>query len=1811
MPGREAKINELYAQQDALHKQLKKGVYKEDINFIDRVGYTAGSIAAKTMGAVPVIAQTAKQTVLDEAKNVKSEDYRNIRFELNKVNNRINALERKADVGIITSTEEAELKQLRAQRDGLNLNIDENYRTQMEFSDDTKRLYQMAKRNDQKAVEGLSEGAATAYNFGAGIADTASTLPLLVLGPQAVLGAQAAKSAASKMVESAESGNSASQALARGAVSGGITYLTAKAPVEKLAKVVANPAGKATIAAVLNSQGLSEAVEEVAEYSLNHISDLVFEDPNAEFSIEELAMNAVAGYVGGAVFAGMGNAAGTAINYFKNKGTMPQSTAEALAKAVDNMAEDEQAELLQSTGAQSVDEVKQIILALPAKGETTRPTLYYDAEKGLVSDISRPDEIEYFYNTHTLENAPSNQNLINDVLVLADRTGKSAVDIAEQNFAEAETEINNYLQQTIEEYKTFTGEGVALVPNNDGYGAPTFSRQSNNPQWYRDLFAKYGKTPTQEQKAAAAESAFWADVERGGGEFVPPETAAKYKAFKGLAEEIKKLPVNSKAVTDEYAFSAQKGIKPVYSPVGSKQVMVNMGENSNNLPQRNTAGDIAKVNNAEYNNKGDLAHPELAQYAERIKRGEVIPVEEIESLPEMRAAKKRGKYSKTTMDEYLPGTSEGRDAIREEAVEYLFSDKNGAAVFENGKLKKINNEGVYTNPVKQERIADIVIGPPAAGKSTVFADRLSNEHSARILDSDIVKKRLPEFDNGYGASRVQAESAYIVEELAMDRAIYNGDNIILPKIGKSAGSLLKLAQILKENGYTVNLYYNELPTEKAISRAFGRFITEGRYLPINYLKSVNAEDIENTYKQLKESGLIDYYEWKSNDVPYGDEPITKDSGRFGIGSDRQKNDRRLAESGSYGLYRWSPQEIGSKKSTGTSEITDTSSGVSISLPENTDNLPESVGAMKSNPSGYYALANEHGTIEEGEKPSRVVDVPKKSADGKTVSKYARTVMEAEATPDSFIPDMENLVAEGVFSHEVITDKQAKQHAEHTIKSKGWEEALEQWNAMVKSNTAPSKNDIALGQTLYNQAVNAGDTKLAQQLVCDLCVQATRAGQTVQAFRLLKQLTPSGKLYMLQKTVDQLNADLTDRYKGNAETIAIPEELADKLLKSETTEQADDIFEQIEQFIADNTPVTITDKFNAWRYLSMLGNPRTHIRNVTGNAIFSPFKMAKDAIGAQLEKVGVKEGSFHTKAVVNKHTNKDLFEYAEKDFNSNIDAVKGEAKYSKTNAIMAKRQIFKNPFLEKLRKANTAALEAEDMWFLKNHYIKSFAGAMKANGLSVEDAGKFENQELMDNIKAYASNEAQKATYRDLNMFSSLVTKAKRGTSKMGPVGIAAEGILPFAKTPANVITRGVEYSPLNVARGAFNLATGGVDFSSFETTYNSLKNVFNGVKGDKYTAAEALDQLSSGLTGTAICALGVLLASLGWVSGKEDDGSKEGDFEKLYGVQDYALNIGNISYTIDWAAPAAMPFFVGVELYNAATDNDDSTTLMSQVMKLADPVFEMSMLDGLNNAIEATAYSDANGIVSFAESSVLNYAGQFIPTLSGQIARTGNRYRTQTYVDKNKKMSPTMQRFVQQQQAKIPGLNNKLTSYYDQWGRKQDNGNVAERALQNFISPGYISKDRSTDVDNEINRIYKDMGDAAVLPGYASKYFNVNGERVDLTAKEYEKYAEVKGQTAYTLLEEVFKTEAYQSLANDEKADIVLKAYDYAQQKAKAEVSDYELSKQAAKIDENPYKWLMAYGVKTGYTKKADIVEQLEKLGYTRFEAEQMYKEMK
>ena len=235
-------------------------------------------------------------------------------------------------------------------------------------------------------------------------------------------------------------------------------------------------------------------------------------------------------------------------------------------KAQTNEANAEESDADSATNIRKKDATEQTEekpLALPQYA--TKPTLYADKDGLKTSLNERETEIftEAFPDNREIENS----EMVNKVLYAANKANKDPVAVAESNFKAAEADIQPYLEQTIAEYEAFIGEGVAV-------NSETNQRMSNNPQWYRDYYAKHKKAPSKADKKAIGEKMFWEDVAKGGGNYVPPEIAQRYNAFKGVAEQLKGLPLDTMYVGDGTAVTAKKGYKPVYSPTQSKQVAV-------------------------------------------------------------------------------------------------------------------------------------------------------------------------------------------------------------------------------------------------------------------------------------------------------------------------------------------------------------------------------------------------------------------------------------------------------------------------------------------------------------------------------------------------------------------------------------------------------------------------------------------------------------------------------------------------------------------------------------------------------------------------------------------------------------------------------------------------------------------------------------------------------------------------------------------------------------------------------------------------------------------------------------------------------------------------------------------------------------------------------------------------------------------------------------------------------------------------------------------------------------------------------------
>lgn len=815
------------------------------------------------------------------------------------------------------------------------------------------------------------------------------------------------------------------------------------------------------------------------------------------------------------------------------------------------------------------------------------------------------------------------------------------------------------------------------------------------------------------------------------------------------------------------------------------------------------------------------------------------------------------------------------------------------------------------------------------------------------------------------------------------------------------------------------------------------------------------------------------------------------------------------------------------------------------------NAESSVGAAKGGFDPYSKMVNDYGAIEPGMNPARVVDVPQSTNGTDRVSNVARTIMESGVTPDNLIPALENHIAEGLFSHDVKSLKKTLSGATKTIQKKGWQGAFDQWEEVTDGRRSVTDDDIALGQMMYTAAVEAGDTQTAMKLAGDLAVQGTALGRGVNAFKLLKKTTPEGQLYYLQKAVQKIQQEYQSRFDKQAgkaakkqgvpaEDIAdqyglkLNEDLVQEFLNAETQEARDAVVDKIYNDIAQQIPKTAGDRLNAWRYFAMLGNPRTHIRNIMGNVASAAALDTSHKVSAVGQKF-LPQGQ-RTRAL---HTSKAAKQFAKADY-ANVEAeLSGNAYKTEMSEIKQRQKLFPKWMQWGMDKAN-GMLDVEDGWFKKGSYIKSMGNFLTARGWDVNNL----TEAQLNEARQHAIQDAKIATFQDASALADTLSRLEK---KNKATEVIIGSLVPFKRTPINVAKRSFELSPVGLLKAI---------------TYDAVQ-----VKKGNMDATKMIDHIGQGLTGSSVAALGAFLAAQGIFSAGSSDDDKEANFDAGMGQQEYAINIGGKSYTIDWASPTVVPLAMGGELYEALHQKyDDEETALNQAMatvsRMFDPLLNMTMLSGIGSTISSAAYNKSNPLFGIASNVATNFGGQFVPTLFGQVARTVDNTRRTTYADKNSPVPSSVQKFLQRQANKIPGLSQYQPAYTDVWGREQKNGpdNVFARAAYNFFSPGYLADAKGTQAEKALKELYQATGDNSVLPSKPQKYYKAeDGTKKFLSASDYSKLTSQSGKISLDAIDKLTKSEAYKQMSNDERIEAVADIYKYAKAIAANKVYKKEL----------------------------------------------------
>lgn len=620
--------------------------------------------------------------------------------------------------------------------------------------------------------------------------------------------------------------------------------------------------------------------------------------------------------------------------------------------------------------------------------------------------------------------------------------------------------------------------------------------------------------------------------------------------------------------------------------------------------------------------------------------------------------------------------------------------------------------------------------------------------------------------------------------------------------------------------------------------------------------------------------------------------------------------------------------------------------------------------------------------------------------------------------------------------------------------------------------------IALGEALLTDAIRNGEYSQAREYMVSLAERLTEAGQTVQAAKMIKSFSPEHMLLYGQRSLENAANTFFEKTGKKLNVQFTETEMAQiaNLVRGamETTgREADILRAKAQQIIANKMPRTFGEKWKAYMRIAMLLNGKTVLRNVGGNVILAGMEFAKDVPGAAIDRT---MGAFTGQRTTYAPTMGSIVKYVQ-GFKNGIkrsveDARLGiDTSLSRTSTELPYGRTFDNSMLNAFDQTSRLALRITDNPFYEGAYEKRLYELQKAGGATTID--------MQQEAQRYAAD----LTLQNDSTAAAIANQLKRALNMAGVRDVGTgDFVLPFSKTPANILDKAVDYSPAAVVK--------------------LVRQLIHAPK-QQFDQKKFVDTAARSLTGTGLMALGMALAKSGVVTGKSDKDKDVARFEQDAGYPEYSWNVGGESYTWDWAQPMAVPLAVGVDMYRAGVKGKDlADALVKGGQSGVETVFKQSLMRGLQRLFGG--YSPAAGIAE----TLVGGATMNVPTVMKQAARYGDEVERNTYDPSG------TQQTINRVKATIPGMREELPPRLDAFGRPveaQDSGDVWAA----FFSPAIKKRHSADPVIQRVLEVEKATGKKEVVPPQAPTQVTFNGQKYQLNATERQAWQKEAGALLY------------------------------------------------------------------------------------------------
>lgn len=553
------------------------------------------------------------------------------------------------------------------------------------------------------------------------------------------------------------------------------------------------------------------------------------------------------------------------------------------------------------------------------------------------------------------------------------------------------------------------------------------------------------------------------------------------------------------------------------------------------------------------------------------------------------------------------------------------------------------------------------------------------------------------------------------------------------------------------------------------------------------------------------------------------------------------------------------------------------------------------------------------------------------------------------------------------------------------------------------------------------------------------------------------------------------------------------------------------------------PATLGEKIKTWGYVAMLMNLPSTARNIVGNASMNAVNAAADGVAVTLDQItsALLKTDRHRAHLTFKQRAEGWWVFAEETVNTIRDYFVDKAIVRNGNDkfnLNTRGRLYQTQALEDMRLMEGFLMSVGDRNFWKKKFFNSISEQMnlaKINGVEFD----------YEAAAQIAINEANYATFTE----DSDVIKALSMLKNAKGVGWAVHFAMPFTGVPTNILTRPIQYSPVNVV-------------APF------VKALADKAAGNDFDQRYFVDNLSKGLTGSALLVIGMELLKMGLLHlGTSEDEEDLYYLNTAQGEQYTAyLQLGGNNVSLSTFSPAASALIAGGMLARELGDNAAwYSAVASACLESYDTILDASYLSGVADLLEAWKEDGVAGAGMSLAASAINMN---IPVVLGQLADAFDPYTRDT------KDANALKAVYKAVLNRIPFARNKmLPAKVDITGEKVK----SKPGFSALWQPLTITDVRNDETLNELERIWRDVDDSIKIPGYlipnsgsfkisktvADEMYGMDrskGEnRLVLTSEQRVKYNEMYGQKMFAAIAEVMDSPNYQYGDDTEKARLL------------------------------------------------------------------------